>query len=128
MANNYDDLGVPDVAIGCVANLWSKMMRFKKTGDMEAGHKHTFDHMTLLAVGSLKVTVDGVASNFSAPQMIYIKAGKHHILEALEDNTIAYCIHALRDKETGDILDPDGVPTNITPSNVFDVAAPLVYR
>jgi hypothetical protein len=28
----------------------------------------------------------------------------------LSDNTIAYCIHALRDKETGDILDPSMVP------------------
>ena len=114
----------PEVAIGCVANLWSKMMHFKKAGDTEYGHTHTFDHMTLLARGKIKLTVDGVGSEFIAPQMIYIKAGKLHELMALEDDSLAYCIHALRDKE-GDILDPAMIPSNISPSNVFDTAAPL---
>jgi len=115
----------PEVAIGCVANLWSKMMHFKKAGDTEYGHTHTFDHMTLLARGKIKLTVDGVGSEFTAPQMIYIKAGKMHELMALEDDSLAYCIHALRDNE-GDILDPAMIPSNITPQNVFETAAPLV--
>jgi quercetin dioxygenase-like cupin family protein len=85
----------PEVAIGCVANLWSKMMHFKKAGDTEYGHSHTFDHMTLLARGKIKLTVDDVGSEFTAPQMIYIKAGKVHELMALEDDSLAYCIHAL---------------------------------
>jgi hypothetical protein len=42
--------------------------------------------------------------------MIYIHKDKVHELEALSENTVAYCIHALRDKETGEILDPDMVP------------------
>jgi hypothetical protein len=115
----------PEVAIGCVSNLWSKMMHFKKANDTEFGHTHTFDHMTLLARGRLSVTVDGVASEFSAPQMIYIKAGKEHELTALEDDSLAYCIHALRDN-AGDILDPSIIPSNISPQNVFETAAPLI--
>jgi quercetin dioxygenase-like cupin family protein len=116
---------MPDVSIGCVANLWSKMMHFKKSGDIERGHSHKFDHLTLLASGSLQVIVNGISSEFKAPQMIYIEAGKIHELIALEDNTIAYCIHALRDDE-GTILDPSMIPKTINKDNVFNYASALI--
>jgi quercetin dioxygenase-like cupin family protein len=90
------------------------MMRFEKTGDIEVGHTHQFDHLTLLAKGKLKITVDGVASEFTAPHMIYIHKDKVHELEALVDETVAYCIHALRDKETNDILDPSMIPAGVS--------------
>ena len=99
-----------DVKIGCVGNLFSRMMRFENKGDIEIGHVHQHDHLTLLAKGKLKVTIEGEVSVFTAPHMIYITKDKVHELEAMESDTVAYCIHALRDKETGDILDPDMVP------------------
>ena len=49
---------------------------------------------------------------------------KLHELKALEDNTIAFCVHALRDKETGDILDPSQVPLGIDAS-LSGMAKPL---
>ncbi len=103
----------PQVAIGKVANLFSRMMHFLKAGDVEHGHTHQFDHLTLLASGSLRVTVDGATSEFKAPHMIYIHKDKRHELVALEDHTVAFCIHAIRDKETGDILDPSMVPGEV---------------
>jgi hypothetical protein len=115
----------PEVAIGCVSNLWSKQMHFLKAGSMEQGHSHLFDHLTLLASGALRVTVEGISTEFRAPQMIFIKAGKTQELVALEDNTVAYCIHALRD-ENGTILDPSMIPEGINKDNVFDVAQPLI--
>jgi hypothetical protein len=45
--------------------------------------------------------------------MIFIQAGKSHYIEALEDNTVAYCVHALRDKDTEEILDPSQIPAGI---------------
>jgi quercetin dioxygenase-like cupin family protein len=105
----------PLIQIGCVANLFSRMMHFKKAGDIEIGHTHQFDHLTLLAKGRLKVTVEGVATEFTAPHMIYIHKDKVHELEALTDETVAYCIHALRDKDTGEILDPSMIPTGVSP-------------
>jgi hypothetical protein len=115
----------PEVAIGVVSNLWSKQMNFLKAGSKEQGHSHLFDHLTLLAAGSLKVTVEGVSTEFKAPHMIYIKAGKVHELVALEDNTVAYCIHALRDDE-GILLDPSMIPEGINKDNVFDTAQSLI--
>lgn len=114
----------PHVQIGCVANLFSRMMHFKKVGDTEQGHAHAFDHLTLLASGKLQVTVEGKVSEFTAPHMIYIHKDKQHELVALEDNTVAYCIHALRDGDgVGDIIDPSSVPTGV---NVLTVSKPLV--
>lgn len=105
----------PIVHIGCVANLFSRMMHFEKAGDVEVGHTHQFDHLTLLAKGRLKVTVEGKVSEFTAPQMIYIHKDKVHELEALTDGAVAYCIHALRDKNTGDILDTSMIPDGVDP-------------
>jgi quercetin dioxygenase-like cupin family protein len=105
----------PDIKLGCVANLFSRMMHFKSAGDVEHGHTHSFDHLTLLATGALRVTVEGKTTDFKAPHMIYIHKDKNHELVALEDNTVAYCIHALRDKDSGEILDPSMIPTGVDP-------------
>jgi quercetin dioxygenase-like cupin family protein len=112
-----------EIKIGCVANLYSRMMHFKTAGDIEVGHTHQFDHLTLLAKGKLKVTVEGNVTEFTAPHMIYIHKDKVHELEALTDETVAYCIHALRDKETNEILDPSMIPAGVS---ALSCAAPVV--
>lgn len=117
----------PVNSLSCVANLWSKQMHFKKAGDFEVGHKHQFDHLTLLAAGSLKVTIEGVSTIFKAPHMIYITKDKVHELEALEDDTVAYCIHALRDGEgVGDIIDPASIPEGVSNPILEGIAKPLI--
>lgn len=99
----------PIVQIGCVSNLFTRMMFFKTAGDKEQGHAHAFDHLTLLAKGSLKVSINGQDTEFKAPQMIFIKAELQHELTALVDETVAYCIHALREPN-GDIISAENVP------------------
>lgn len=99
----------PTVQIGCISNLFVRQMHFAVAGDSELGHKHSFDHMTLLAKGKLKVKINDEETEFTAPHMIFIKAELQHELTAVTDNTVAYCIHALREP-TGDILDPAMVP------------------
>jgi hypothetical protein len=112
-----------NVNIGCVANLFSRQMHFEKAGDIEHGHTHSFDHLTLLANGKLKIIVEGKESVFVAPQMIYIKAEKMHELVALEDNTVAYCIHALRiGEDVDDIVDPSMVPEGVDMGIISDTA------
>lgn len=111
----------PEISLGLVANLFSRMMHFKKAGDIEYGHTHQFDHLTLLANGSLKVTVDGETTEFKAPTMIFIKKDKNHELVALEDNTVAYCIHALRKENASNtILDPECIPKGISMAEVLN--------
>lgn len=107
---------LPSISIGCVANLFSKQIHFKNKDDVEEGHTHPFDHLTLLAYGSLEITVNGEKTVYKAPHMIYIHKDYEHKLRALEDNTVAYCIHALRDGNgVDDIIDPDMVPNGVKP-------------
>lgn len=87
-------------------------MFFRHAGDYEQGHAHDYDHLTLLAAGSLKVTVDGQSTVYKAPHMIYIHKDKQHELVALEDKTVAFCIHARRDIE-GNVIDPTMVPNGV---------------
>jgi hypothetical protein len=101
----------PQSRISLVANTWVKQMNFVKAGDVNDGHTHIFDHQTLLAKGKVKVTVNGKDSEFTAPTIIFIRAGFEHQIEALEDDTICYCIHAIRDGErVEDIIDPADIP------------------
>jgi quercetin dioxygenase-like cupin family protein len=100
--------GDPEVQLTCVSNLFMRSMHFKHAGDIEQGHSHVFDHVSLLTAGSAKVTVEGVSKIFTAPHAIFIRRDWTHEIEALEDHTIMICIHALRDGERAeDIVDPD---------------------
>lgn len=101
----------PEIKILAISNVYCRLMHFKNKGDVERGHCHTYDHGTLLSSGRLQV--DMFSSNdvhesskiFEAPTFIFIQKDAKHQLTALEDNTVAVCIHALRTME-GDILDP----------------------
>jgi quercetin dioxygenase-like cupin family protein len=106
-------MDAPVTNMACVGNLWLRQMQFVKAGDQNEGHEHNFDHVTLLAKGSVEVDVEGNKSTFTAPQMILIVAGKRHFLKALEDGTVAYCVHALRDKDTEEILDFSMIPFGV---------------
>lgn len=109
-------MSYPETKLACVSNLWLRQMHFTKAGDQNEGHVHNFDHMTLLAKGSVVVDVEGQRSEFTAPHMILITKGKRHFLIAKEDDTIAYCVHALRTGEREeDILDPSMIPEGINP-------------
>lgn len=95
------------IKIACVSNLWVRQIHFTKKGDVNESHEHTYDHITLIAKGSFKVTVEGETKLVTAPHMVYIIKNKLHYIEALEDDSTACCIHALRTGEREeDILEP----------------------
>lgn len=102
----------PLVKLISLSNVYTRMMHFIKKGDIEEGHKHTFDHATLVSSGSVLFEVlndDGTVMSsreFYAPDMVFIRKDKFHRITALEDNTVCGCIHALR-VEGEDIIDPD---------------------
>jgi quercetin dioxygenase-like cupin family protein len=103
-------------AISIVGNTWVKQMVFEHAGDVHPGHKHSFDHQTLLGKGSVEVCANGVYTTFIAPTIIYIKAGIQHGMVAKEDGTVIYCIHPLRGgDQVGDIIDPASVPDGVMP-------------
>lgn len=103
----------PKIYFSSIDGVFVKQMHFETVGSTMHGHKHTHNHLTLLAHGKLKVTVNGEVTEFTAPHLIFIHKDNHHELVALEENTVAYCVHAIRDKDTGDIIDDVIVPRGV---------------
>ncbi len=86
-----------DSNISVVNNVFIKQMVFPYRGYRVMTHAHVYDHQTLLAVGAVRLTVDRISTEYHAPAILVIHAGKHHGIEALADGTVAYCIHAMAD-------------------------------
>lgn len=104
---------MPQVSFAACSNIFIKMMLFRK-GEVEQGHEHAYDHLSLLARGAVIVEVDGKLTTFTAPHIIYMSKNHKHQITALEDNTTWYCIHALRNADSTDIIDSDMIPVGIT--------------
>ncbi len=100
-----------EISMAMVSNIWCKQMHFLTAGTQMPGHLHNHNHITLLAKGKLAVTVNGEVSEFTAPHLIFIHKDHVHDLLALEDDTLAYCIHAVRDIDTGDIMEGVSIPS-----------------
>lgn len=66
---------------------------FIPAGKWLVQHTHKFDHLSVLAQGSIELIVDGTMTVINAPACLTIKAGKHHGVKSLTD-VIWYCIHA----------------------------------
>jgi quercetin dioxygenase-like cupin family protein len=94
-----------------------KMHLFNHAGDTHEGHAHMFDHITLLAAGSVKMVHDRGEAEYKAPHLIVTPKGIKHQFTALEPNTVFCCIHAIRD---GDGVD-DVASQDITPEQAFDL-------
>jgi len=112
-----------------VSNLWVKQMHFEDTGDTMQGHSHKFDHPTLVAYGSVRVTVEGVDTVFKAPHIIFISKDKLHEITALEPGTVAYCIHPIRGERQEDIFAHNQIPAGIEhPINILNDSDQLLLN
>lgn len=90
---------------GYIGNIWVKQNYLEKAGDTVGGHLHYFDHVSLLAKGSVEVSIDGKDPHvFHAPTFIVIRKNHRHEIKALEDDTSWYCVFAARDID-GNVLD-----------------------
>lgn len=99
------------VKVSVVSNQWVKMMEFEGVGDTMEGHKHTFDHNTLLAIGDFEVTVEGEVFEYSAPRVLVIRKDKMHSIKCVSEYGLGFCLHILRDGErVEDIVDPEDIP------------------
>lgn len=65
-------------------------------------HVHKFDHLAILAQGSVELVVDDVKTVIQAPACIKIVAGKHHGVKALTD-VVWYCVHATEEVDADKI-------------------------
>ncbi len=92
--------------IGFFGNIWVRQNWLQSVGDDNGGgHTHHFDHVTLLVKGKVRVDVDGhPPKEFTAPTFIVMKKEHKHKFTALVDETLYYCVFALRDID-GNVTD-----------------------
>ena len=84
--------------LGFIGNIWVRQNYLELAGDKVGGHVHYFDHVSLLAKGSVEVTIDGKEPRtFHAPTFIVIRKNHRHEITALENDTSWYCVFAVRD-------------------------------
>lgn len=106
----------PQIQIASVGSVYVHMMTFEKVDDFIQGHAHTYDHVTLIGRGSVRYESNGRSTIYKAPHLVVVPRGVQHRLVALEDGTIACCLHALHAKDNpGDILDASMVPAGTPP-------------
>ena len=80
-------------------------------GHVLVQHKHKFDHLSILASGSIELMVDGERSVVHAPACLTIAANKHHGVKSLTD-VVWYCVHATECVDESEIDEVLIVPGN----------------
>jgi quercetin dioxygenase-like cupin family protein len=78
-------------------------------GDEIQDHAHVFDHITLLARGSVKMEHDGGSKEYTAPYLIITPKNIQHKFTALEDKCLLCCIHAIRDGDEIEDIAPQDI-------------------
>lgn len=71
--------------------VYAKEMRIP-AGSAIGKHVHDFDHLSALVAGSVRLTVAGVARDYTAPAVLIIKAGAEHVVHAIADS-VWMCLH-----------------------------------
>src|SRR5579863_4781145 len=112
----------PIVQVVAGGNIYVRRMHFRQAGCTERGHSHAYDHITFLERGKLGIEVAGRQAVYEGPTAIKIVADEIHTLVALTDDTVAYCLHALRDSENEEVLPFGHCPFELDP---LAAAAPL---
>jgi quercetin dioxygenase-like cupin family protein len=85
------------------AGVYAKEARIP-AGQILVQHKHKFDHLSILASGSIELMVDGNRTIVHAPACLTIEANKHHGVKSLTE-VVWYCIHATDCTDTDEIDD-----------------------
>lgn len=94
-------------------NVYIRPNHLSKVGDVTHGHKHNFDHTTIVFKGGIRVKArlpDGssVDREFLAPSHCLIRADVEHEISALVDNTEYWCVYAHRTPQGDVVTEYDG--------------------
>lgn len=75
-------------------------------GVIATQHVHKFDHLSVLASGTVVVDVEGVSTEYTGPACLLIEAGKLHSVRAITP-AVWFCIHA------SDVVDPERIDAEL---------------
>lgn len=80
------------------AGVYAKQMHLPAGGYAET-HAHCYDHMSILVSGDVQVELDGEVSEYSAPAVVHIRAGKKHRILGLTPS-VWFCVHATEETDS----------------------------
>ena len=84
----------PNIEIYTTDGLFVKQMYIAEAGTFIPQHSHAYEHLSMLAVGSVRLWKDGeLVGDFHAPCGITIEAEAKHLFQSIEPGTMIYCIH-----------------------------------
>lgn len=82
--------------------LYAKQMFLPKES-LVCQHQHTYDHLSILAQGKVKVLFDNdVVETYTAPACINIVKDLNHTILALEDS-VWFCIHQTEETDVNKV-------------------------
>jgi len=77
-------------------NLYFHQMHFTQRGQCIPTAAHAYGRVLRLLRGRLRVSADGVETEVGDNEFFDVPAGVAHGLKALEDDTLAQCVHVMR--------------------------------
>lgn len=94
-------------------NIFIRVQDLEKVGDKTTGHTHNFDHTTIIFKGAVRITAKlpngtEMVREAKAPHHFLIRAEVSHEIEALEDNTVYWCVYSHRNHQGEVVQDHDG--------------------
>lgn len=88
-------------------NVFIRPNTMSKAGDLIQGHKHNFDHTSIVFKGSVRVKAllpaGAIEREFKAPAHFLVLKGVEHEITALEDGTEFWCVYSHREPQ-GDVV------------------------
>lgn len=90
-------------------NIFIRPNKLAKAGEFVKGHKHNFDHTTIVFTGAVHVRAelpDGriIERDFEAPSFFVVRKLVEHHITATKDATEFWCVYAHRTAQ-GDVVE-----------------------
>lgn len=94
-------------------NIFIRPNTLVEVGAKVHGHKHKFDHTTIVFRGAVHVSAklpngSVIERDFEAPAHFLVLADVEHEITALEPNTVFWCIYSHRDPQARIVQVYDG--------------------
>ncbi len=94
-------------------NIYIRPNRLSESGAKIEGHKHKFDHTTVVFTGAVHVKAnlpDGSVreGDFKAPAHFLVRKDVEHTITATEPDTVFWCVYSHRTPQGDVIQDFDG--------------------
>lgn len=88
-------------------NLFVRTNPLANTGDKVDGHKHNFDHMTIVFKGTINVKAvlpsgEKINQDYTAPDFFLVKRDVEHEITALAPDTEFWCVFARDAKDNAE--------------------------